>query len=162
MTDPIWTWTHDTGSQSVHNQSLTPGGGGGGGVLGWVLDRDAQHRPLTRNATKGEKKGVETIHFAKFWQKVGVEIRHFPHFCTKIGVETIQIFQRPIKGGSKWRSICSNLHRVSTLPGSLTSQEKTDINIGLNKIRHDTSHHWNVFRITDPLWGSPLVNSGPS
>ena len=88
-----------------------------GGVLGWVLDRDAQHRPLTRNATKGEKKGVETIHFAKFWQKVGVEIRHFPHFCTKIGVETIQIFQRPIKGGSKWRSICSNLHRVSTLPG---------------------------------------------
>ena len=91
-----------------------------GGVLGWVLDRDAQHRPLTRNATKGKKKGVETIHFDKFWQKVGVEIRHFPHFCTKIGVETIQIFQRPIKGGSKWRSICSNLHRVSTLPGTAT------------------------------------------
>ena len=22
MTDPIWTWTHDIGSQSVHNQSL--------------------------------------------------------------------------------------------------------------------------------------------
>ena len=52
MTDPIWAWTHDIGSQSVHNQSLT-------------------------------------------------------------------------------------------------SQEKTDINIGLNKIRHDTSHHGNVFRITD-------------
>ena len=45
---------------------------------------------------------------------------------------------------------------------SLTSQEKTDINIGLNKTRHDTSHHGNVFRITDPLWGNPLVNSGSS
>ena len=22
MTDPIWTWAHDIGSQSVHNQSL--------------------------------------------------------------------------------------------------------------------------------------------
>ena len=92
---------------------------GPGGVLGWVLDRDAEHRLLTRNATKGEKRGVETIHFAKFWQKVGVEIRHFPHFCSKIGVETIQIFQRPEIGGSKWRSICSNLHRVSTLPGDM-------------------------------------------
>ena len=45
------------------------------------------------------KKGVETIHFAKFWQKIGVEIRHFPNFCSNIGVETIQIFQRPEKGG---------------------------------------------------------------
>ena len=45
---------------------------------------------------------------------------------------------------------------------SLTSQEKTDIDIGLNKTRHDKSHHGNVFRITDPLWGNPLVNSGSS
>ena len=44
----------------------------------------------------------------------------------------------------------------------LTSQEKNDINIGLNKTRHDTSYHGNVFRITDPLWGNPLVNSGSS
>ena len=41
---------------------------------------------------------------------------HFPHSCLNIGVETIQIFQRPEKGGSKWRSICSNLHRVNTPP----------------------------------------------
>ena len=69
MTDPIWTWTHDIGSQSVHNQSLT-------------------------------------------------------------------------------------------------SQEKTYINIGLNKIRHDTSHHGNVFRITDLCegihwWTAVPPNNGP-
>ena len=45
------------------------------------------------------KKGVETIHFVKCWPKIGVEIRHFPHFCSNIGAETIQIFQRPKKGG---------------------------------------------------------------
>ena len=44
-------------------------------------------------------------------------IRYFPHFSSNIGVETIQIFQRPEKRGSKWRSICSNLHILSTLPG---------------------------------------------
>ena len=41
----------------------------------------------------------------------------FSSFSLNIGVETIQIFQRPEKGSSKWRSICSNLHIVSTLPG---------------------------------------------
>ena len=55
------------------------GGGGGGGILGQVSDRDAPHRPSTRNATR-VKKGVETIHFAQFWWKIGVEVRHFPHF----------------------------------------------------------------------------------
>ena len=63
---------------------------------------------------QGSKRGVETIHFAQFWWKIWVEIKKFPHFCWNIGVETIQIFQRPEKGGSKWRSICSNLHIVST------------------------------------------------
>ena len=77
--------------------SLGRGGGGGGG-LGLVSDRDA-------------------VNFVKFWQKIGVEIRHFPHFCSNIGVETIQIFQTPEKGESKWWSICTNLQRVSTLPG---------------------------------------------
>ena len=68
----------------------------GRGVLGQVLDRDAQHRPSTRNATRVKKRGgVETIHFAQVWWKIGVEIRHFPHFCWNIGVESIQIFQRP-------------------------------------------------------------------
>ena len=32
-----------------------------------------------------------------------------------MGVETIHFFLRPEKGGSKWRSIYSNLHIVSTL-----------------------------------------------
>ena len=45
------------------------------------------------------KKGIETIQFAKFWQK-GVEIRHFPRFCSSIGVETKQTFHRPEKRGS--------------------------------------------------------------
>ena len=86
------------------------------GVLGWVSERDTQHRPLTQIATKGPK-GVETIHLSNFDEK-GVEIRHFPHFRSNIGVETIQISHRPEKGGSKWRIICSNLHRLSTLPGT--------------------------------------------
>ena len=53
----------------------------GGGVLGQFSDRDAPHRPSTRNATRVKKRGVETIHFAQFWWKIRVEIRHFPHFC---------------------------------------------------------------------------------
>ena len=92
--------------------TLTPPGG----VLGWVSDRDAQHRSLTRNATKGQKGGSK-LYISPSFDKKRVEIRHFPHFCSNIGVKIIQIFQRPEKGGSKWRSICSNLHRVSTLPG---------------------------------------------
>ena len=72
--------------------------GWGWGVLGQVLDRGAYHHPSTRNATR-IKKGVETIHFAQLKWKIGFEIRHFPHFCYNIGVETIQIFQRPEKGG---------------------------------------------------------------
>ena len=70
---------------------------------------------------QASKRRVETIHFVKFWQKIGVESIHFPHFCSNIGVKTIQILQRPEKGGSKWRSICSNLQRVSTLPGGVTN-----------------------------------------
>ena len=63
------------------------------------------------------KKVVKTIYFAKFCQKMRVKVQHFPHFSPNIGVETIQIFQRPEKGESKWRSIRSNHHVVSTLPG---------------------------------------------
>ena len=66
-------------------------------------------------------RGVETIrsfcHF--FLQKIWVEIRHSLHLCSNIGVETTHIFQRPEKGGSKWRSICSNHHIVSTFPGGV-------------------------------------------
>ena len=62
------------------------------------------------------KKGFKIIHFVKFCQKIGIKV-HFPHFCSNIGVETIYFFQIPEKGESKWRSIYSNLHRVSTLPG---------------------------------------------
>ena len=39
--------------------------GGGGRGLDWVTDRDAQHCSLTWNAPK---RGIKTIHFAKFWQ----------------------------------------------------------------------------------------------
>ena len=70
-----------------------------GGVLGWVSDRDAQHRSLTRNATKGQKGGSKLYISPSFDQKKGVKIRHFPHFCSNIGVEIIQFFQRPEKGG---------------------------------------------------------------
>ena len=101
-------------------------------INGWVINRKAGdlrcHRahydvtvmrcsavPVESKCYKGANRGVETIHFAKFWQKIGGEIQHFRHFCSDIGVKTIQIFPRPEKGGSKWRSLCSNLHIVSTL-----------------------------------------------
>ena len=40
-----------------------------GGVLGWVSDRDAQHRRLTQNATKGEKGGSKLYILPNFAQK---------------------------------------------------------------------------------------------
>ena len=45
---------------SPQKQAWKPGGGGGGGVkivLGSVSDRDAQHLPSTRNATRVKKIG---------------------------------------------------------------------------------------------------------
>ena len=89
---------------------------------------DAHHRPLTRNATKGKQGGGGggggggrnyTFVLSFFLQKIWVEIRHSPRLCSNIGVETTHIFQRPKKGGSKWRSICSNHHIVSTFPGGV-------------------------------------------
>ena len=45
------------------------GGGGGGGVLGQVLDRDAQHRPSTRNATRVKKGGSKLYILPNFDEK---------------------------------------------------------------------------------------------
>ena len=67
--------------------------------------RDAQRR--TRDATKSPKGGGgggdlggggggKNYAFSPILTKIGVEIRHFPHF-------------------SKWRSICSNLRKVSNV-----------------------------------------------
>ena len=56
--------------------------------------------------------GVETIHFSQFWWKIGVEIR----FLLKYRESKLTNFPETWKRGSKWRSICSNLHRVSTPP----------------------------------------------
>ena len=106
-----------TASSLVEEIMVWPSAEPPGGVLGWVSDRDAQHRPLTQNATKG-KKGGRNYTFCQILTKNRVEIWHFHYFCWNIGVKTIQKFERPEKGGSKWRSICSNLHRVSTLPGA--------------------------------------------
>ena len=48
--------------------TMTPGGGGGV-CLGWVSDRDAQHRMLTRNATKGQKGGSKLYISPNFVKK---------------------------------------------------------------------------------------------
>ena len=40
-----------------------------GGVLGQVLDRDAQHRPPTRNATRVEKGGSKLYILPNFDEK---------------------------------------------------------------------------------------------
>ena len=65
----------------------------GMGVGALVLDMDAQHRLLTRNATKGQK-GGQNYTFCKTYRD-----KKF-HFCSNIGIETINIFQRPEKVGS--------------------------------------------------------------
>ena len=106
-------------------------GGWVGVVLGQVSDRDAQHRPLTRNATMVKKGGCRNYTFCPILMKKWVKIRHFPRFCGNIGVETIQIFQRPEKGQSKWRSICSGLHIhvVSLNPKDLINNNPTLVQI---------------------------------
>ena len=44
-------------------------GGGGGGVLGQVSDRDAPHRPSTRNATRVKKGGSKLYILPNFDEK---------------------------------------------------------------------------------------------
>ena len=63
------------------------------GVLGWVSDRDAQHRLLTRNTKKGQKGGggMSKLYILPNFDKKRVEIRLFPYLCSNIGVEIAQI-----------------------------------------------------------------------
>ena len=76
--------------------------------------------PVDSKRYKGQTGGLKLYVLPFFFfLKIGVEKRHSPRLCSNIGVETIQIFQRPGKGGSKWQSICSNHHIVSTLPGGV-------------------------------------------
>ena len=61
-------------------------------VLGWVSYRDAQHLPLTRNATKGQKKGGgggRNYTLCYILTKNRGLNTIFPHFCSKIGIETM-------------------------------------------------------------------------
>ena len=60
-----------------------------------------------------ENRGRNTT-FSSFLLKYRGQNTTFSSFLLKYRVETIQIFERPEKGGSKWRSVYSNLHRVST------------------------------------------------
>ena len=101
------------------------------------------------------KKGIETIHFAKFWQK-GVEIRHFPSFCWSIGVKTKQTFHRPGIGGSKWRNICS-IHKMSTFPRT-RSPIRFQVAVQNNPPRPTQSHLIDCCNLLCNLaWGSAAV-----
>ena len=62
---------------------------------------------------QGLKKGGQNYTFCPILMKNKGRNTAFSSFLLKYRVETIQIFQRPEKGGSKWRNICSNLHIVS-------------------------------------------------
>ena len=92
----------------------------GGEGLTWILDRDAQHRLLTQNATKG-KKGSKLNILQNFDKKIGPEIWHFPHFCSNIGVKIMQIFQRPEKGGRNGGSYVVTFIEWVPSPGLLAS-----------------------------------------
>ena len=79
------------------------------GGLGWVLDGDAQHCPLTRNATKGQK-GVSKLYISpSFDLKYGSKYDIFFPFLLKYRGRNYTNFPEAWKRGSKWRSICSNL-----------------------------------------------------
>ena len=67
-------------------------------ALKQLWDRNAQYRPLTRNAIKGQK-GESALYISSNFYKKRFEIRHFLIFFSNIRVETIQIFQRPEKSG---------------------------------------------------------------
>ena len=101
-------------------------------VLGRISDRDAPQRPSTRNATRVKKRGRNytfcpilmknrgrNTTFSSFLLKYRGQNTTFFSFLLKYRGRSYKIFQRPEKGGSKWRSIYSNLHRVSTSPGHI-------------------------------------------
>ena len=104
-------------------------GGGGGGVLGKVSDRNASHRPSTRNTTRVKKggrnykfcailmknKGRNTT-FSSFLLKYSGQNTTFSSFLLKYRSRNYTNFPETWKGGSKWRSIYSNHHRVSPPP----------------------------------------------
>ena len=119
--------------------ALRGGGGGGGGGLGWVLDGDAQHCPLTRNATKGAKKGCRNYTFRQVLTKnMGRNTTFFFHFCSNIGVETIQIFQRPEKGGRNGGAYVVTFFKWVPSPEAL--------------LCNDVSHWLAVARLESALW----------
>ena len=95
VSSPYWLPSSRTPAATPAPTPPTPGVGVG--FLGWVSDRDAQHRPLTHIA-KRAKKGIEIIHFDKFWQK-GVEIRHFLVFAQVLGSKLNKLSTDLEKGG---------------------------------------------------------------
>ena len=99
----------------------SPGSWGGGGqVLGCFLGmiNTARWLEMLQRAKKGGRNCTcWEILTKNRGRNTSDDI--LPHFCSNIGVQTIEIFQRPEKGELKWRSICINLQRVRTLPGSV-------------------------------------------
>ena len=87
-------------------------GGGGYSVRFRMLSTVRRLETLQR----AKKEDRKSTFLPDFYKKIGGEIRHFPIFSQKIGVETMHFFPEAWKRGSKWRSIWSNLHIVSTPP----------------------------------------------
>ena len=77
---------------------MSGGGGGGGGVLSLVSDRDAPHRPSTRNATR-VKKGGRNYTFCPILVKNRGRNTTFCSFLLKYRGRNSTNFQRPEKGG---------------------------------------------------------------
>ena len=105
-----------------HSPIFRKSGQSRGGPAGWVFSVGFR-RGILSTAHSLEKllrvktgDGVETLHFAKFWQKYGPKYDIF-HILLKYRGRNNANFPRPEKGGSKWRSISNNLDLVSTLPG---------------------------------------------
>ena len=66
--------------------------------FGWVSDKDAQHRPLTRNATKCQKVGSQ-LYISQNFDKN--RDRNFPHFLFKYRGRNYTNFPETWKRGVK-------------------------------------------------------------
>ena len=132
----------------LHN--LTEGGGFSVRFLIGMLSTARWLKLLQR-----VKKGVETIHFAKFWRKRGRN--KFSSSLLKYWGRNHTNFPKTWKRGSKWRSICSSLHRLSTLPGT-RPPIRFQVIIQNNPPRPTQSHlNYYCNLLYNLVWGSAAV-----
>ena len=137
----------------IHGWSSTQPNRGGVFSVGFLIGMLSTARWL--KLLQRAKRGLETIHFAKFWRKGGRTT--FSSSLLKYWGRNHTNFPQTWKRGSKWRSICSNLHRLSTLPRT-RPPIRFQVIVQNNPSRPTQSHqidHCNL--LCNLVWGSAAV-----